>query len=91
MTKDEAKAVLANIIPAARWGAFTDWMESLEEDGGCSHDDETYAEWLTTEGIEGADQKGRQIYDAMSAYSSFGPCACAAGQDFLSPPHSAGP
>ncbi len=87
MTKEEARAVLAEIVAADRWSAFADWMEELEESGGCSHDADTYGEWLASEGVANAFELGTRIYEAMAVYSSFGPCACAAGQDFLTSPH----
>ena len=88
MTKDEAKEVLRTIISPEHWAAFTTWMEELGEEGGCSHDGETYADWLAEQGVDDPESKGERVYDAMAEYSSFGPCACAAGQDLLASPHT---
>lgn len=85
MDKAEAKAILKEMIPQDKWGAFTDWMEELGETGDCSHDGEAYGEWLQENGLAGS---GDKIYDAMSVYSGFGPCPCAAGQDILESPHA---
>lgn len=84
MTAEESKQTLAAIVPADQWDAFTDWMEEIED---CTHDADSYADWLSEQGLPDAATNGQKIYDAMGVYSSFGPCACAAGQDFLSSPH----
>ena len=79
MTPEEAKTTLAEIIPADRWSDFTDWMEEIFD---CSHDSESYTDWLSENGLPDPVANGQKIYDAMGVYSSFGPCACAAGQEF---------